>query len=54
MTIENTASKLIRGDGRTHVVTHQANLPAMFRTDEAQAGMKTSFDKLNAYVKTLV
>jgi uncharacterized protein YndB with AHSA1/START domain len=42
------------GDGRTFVVTHQTNVPAMFNTPEAQAGMKSSFDKLNAYAKSLV
>jgi hypothetical protein len=42
------------GDGRTHVVAHQTNVPAMFRSPEAQAGMRTSFDKLNAYAKGLV
>lgn len=42
------------GDGRTHVVALQTNVPEMFRSPEAQAGMKTSFDKLNAYAKSLV
>lgn len=38
------------GDGRTEVITHQANLPAMFRSAEAQAGFKTSLDRFDAYV----
>jgi uncharacterized protein YndB with AHSA1/START domain len=38
------------GDGRTEVITHQANLPAMFRSPEAQAGFKTSLDRFDAYV----
>jgi uncharacterized protein YndB with AHSA1/START domain len=41
------------GDGRTHVLTHQTNVPEMFRSPEARAGMITSFDKLNAYAKSL-
>jgi uncharacterized protein YndB with AHSA1/START domain len=42
------------GDGRTHVVSHQTNVPEMFRSPEAQEGMKTSFDKLNEYAKSIV
>jgi uncharacterized protein YndB with AHSA1/START domain len=38
------------GDGRTDVVTHQTNLPEMYRTPEAQAGMQTSFDRFAAYL----
>jgi uncharacterized protein YndB with AHSA1/START domain len=41
------------GDGRTETTTHQTNVPAMFRTDEAQAGLATSFAKLDAYLLTL-
>jgi hypothetical protein len=40
------------GDGRTEVVVHQTNVPEMFRTPEAQAGMQSSFDKFAAYVAT--
>ena len=39
-------------DGRTEAVIHQTNVP-MFRTAEAQAGMASSFDKMDAYLKTL-
>ena len=39
-----------RGDGTTEVVTHQTNVPEMYRSPEAQAGMQTSFDKFEAYV----
>ena len=38
------------GDGRTEVVTHQANVPEMYRGPEAQAGMQSSFDRFAAYV----
>jgi uncharacterized protein YndB with AHSA1/START domain len=41
------------GDGRCETVTHQTNVPAMFLTPEAQAGMRSSFDKFDAYLKTL-
>ena len=41
------------GDGRTEVITHQTNLPAMFATPEAQAGFKTSLDRFEAYLATL-
>ncbi len=33
------------GDGRTEVVTHPTNVPAMYRSPEAQAGLRTSFDR---------
>jgi uncharacterized protein YndB with AHSA1/START domain len=41
------------GDGRTEVVTHQTNVPEMYRSPEAQAGMQSSFDRFAAYVATL-
>jgi uncharacterized protein YndB with AHSA1/START domain len=41
------------GDGRTETITHQTNVPEMFRTPEAQAGMTSSFDKMAAYMATL-
>lgn len=41
------------GDGRTEVVTHQTNVPAAFRTPEAQRGFQTSLDRFAAYVATL-
>ncbi|MCU1454906.1 MAG: hypothetical protein JWN46_3052 [Acidimicrobiales bacterium] len=41
------------GDGRTEVVVHQSNVPEMYRTPEAQAGMQSSFDRFAAYVAGL-
>ena len=41
------------GDNRTEVVAHQTNVPEMFRSDEAQAGLQTSFDRFEAYLRTL-
>ena len=42
------------GDGRTEVSIHQTNLPAMYRSPEAQAGFNTSLDRFAAYLSTLV
>jgi len=42
------------GDGRSQVVTHQTNVPAEFRSPEAQAGFRTSLDRYDAYLATLV
>lgn len=41
------------GDGRTEVVTHQTNVPEMYRSPEAEAGMLSSFDRFAAYLATL-
>ena len=41
------------GDGRTETVAHQTNVPEMFRSAEAQAGMESSFEKLAAYLATI-
>jgi len=41
-------------EGHTEVTTHQTNVPAMYRSPEAQAGMQSSFDKCDAYLETLV
>jgi uncharacterized protein YndB with AHSA1/START domain len=41
------------GNGTTEVVTHQTNVPEMYMSAEAQAGMQSSFDKFEAYVGTL-
>jgi uncharacterized protein YndB with AHSA1/START domain len=41
------------GAGRTETVTYQTNVPDMFRSAEAQAGMQTSFDRMAAYLATL-
>jgi uncharacterized protein YndB with AHSA1/START domain len=42
------------GDGRTEVITHQTNVPAMFRTPEARQGFESSLDRCDAYLATLV
>jgi uncharacterized protein YndB with AHSA1/START domain len=41
------------GNGTTEVVAHQTNVPEMFRSPEAQAGMQSSFDRFAAYVASL-
>lgn len=41
------------GDGRTEIITHQTNLPAMFRTPQAQDGFATSLDRFDAYMADL-
>jgi uncharacterized protein YndB with AHSA1/START domain len=41
------------GDGRTEVITHQRNVPAPYRSPEAQAGFATSLDRCAAYVIAL-
>ena len=41
------------GDGSTEVVTHQTNVPEMFRTPEARKGFLTSLDRCEAYLATL-
>ena len=51
MTSSTTFTDL--GDGRTEVVTHQTNVPEMYRTAEAQAGMQSSLDRFAAYVSGL-
>lgn len=38
------------GNGRCETVTHQTNVPAMYRTPESKAGMESSFDKMAAYL----
>jgi uncharacterized protein YndB with AHSA1/START domain len=40
------------GDGRTEVRIHQANVPAMYLSPEAQSGFKSSLDKFAAYLAT--
>jgi len=40
-------------DGRTEVVTHQTNVPAAYRSAEAQAGFATSLDRFGAYLARL-
>jgi uncharacterized protein YndB with AHSA1/START domain len=41
------------GDGRTQVTIEQSNMPAAYLTEEAQAGFRTSLDKLEGYLVTL-
>ena len=41
------------GDGRCETFIHQTNVPEMFRSPDAQAGMLSSFDKMAAYLTTL-
>jgi uncharacterized protein YndB with AHSA1/START domain len=41
------------GDGRTETVTHQTNVPPMYLSPEAQAGLETSFVKMDAYLAAL-
>ena len=41
------------GDGRTEVITHQTNVPEMYRSAEAQAGMQTSLDRFDVYLAEL-
>ncbi len=41
------------GDGRCETTTHQTNVPEMFRSPDAQAGMLSSFDRMDAYLATL-
>jgi uncharacterized protein YndB with AHSA1/START domain len=45
-----TISFVDLGNERTEVITHQTNVPEMYRSPEAQAGMQSSFDKFEAYV----
>jgi uncharacterized protein YndB with AHSA1/START domain len=40
-------------DGRTEVITQQTNIPARYRSPEAQAGFSTSLDRLDAYLDGL-
>lgn len=42
------------GGGRTEVITHQTNVPEMYRAPEAVAGMTSSFDRFDAYLVTIV
>jgi hypothetical protein len=42
-----------RGDGTTEVVIHQTNVPEMYRSAQAQAGLQSSFDRFAAYLATL-
>ena len=52
--MENRSTFVDLGDGRTEVTIHQTNVPAMFRTPEAQTGFKSSLDRFAAYLSTQV
>jgi uncharacterized protein YndB with AHSA1/START domain len=39
--------------GRSEVTIHQTNVPEMYRTPEAQAGMQSSFDRFDAYLRSI-
>jgi len=41
------------GDGRTEAVTHQTNVPQAYLTAEAQAGFRTSLDRLDIHLASL-
>jgi hypothetical protein len=41
------------GDNRTEVTIHQTNVPEMYRSPEAQAGMQSSLDRFAEYVSSL-
>jgi hypothetical protein len=41
------------GDGRTEIFSHQSNVPEMYRSPEAQAGMQSSLDRFAEYVSSL-
>jgi uncharacterized protein YndB with AHSA1/START domain len=51
MTVIATFADL--GGARTEVRIHQANVPEMFRSPEAQAGFLTSLDRFAAYLGQL-
>ncbi len=50
MTTASTFTDL--GDGRTRVVIHQTNMPAMYRTEDALEGFNSSLDRFAAYLAT--
>jgi uncharacterized protein YndB with AHSA1/START domain len=52
-TMTTTITLTDLGDGRTEAFTHQTNMPEMYRSEQAQAGMQTSFDRFEAYLGTL-
>jgi uncharacterized protein YndB with AHSA1/START domain len=42
------------GNGTCETIAHQTNVPEMYRTSEAQAGMQSSFDRMAGYMATLL
>jgi uncharacterized protein YndB with AHSA1/START domain len=51
MTTTSTFTDL--GDSRTEMRIHQVNVPAEFRSPEAQAGFMSSLDRCAAYLAEL-
>ena len=49
----NTITFRDLGDGRTEATTVQTNVPEMFRSPEALAGMDLAFDRMDEYVSGL-
>ena len=41
------------GDGRTEVLTHQTNVPAMYADPQARKGFETSLTRFEEYVAAL-
>lgn len=41
------------GDGRSEIVLHQADVPEMYRSPEAEAGLNSSFDRLVEHLSSL-
>jgi uncharacterized protein YndB with AHSA1/START domain len=41
------------GDGTTDAMTHQTNVPEMYRSADAQAGMQSSFDRFEDYLTSI-
>jgi uncharacterized protein YndB with AHSA1/START domain len=50
----NTSTFTDLGNDRTEVVIHQRNVPAVFRSPEAQQGFNASLDRFAAYLATVV
>jgi uncharacterized protein YndB with AHSA1/START domain len=48
-----TATFTDLGGGKTEVFTHQTNVPEMYLSSEAQAGMQSSFDRFATYLSSL-
>jgi uncharacterized protein YndB with AHSA1/START domain len=42
------------GDGRTSLVIHQRNVPEAMRAPELRAGFRTSLDKFEAHLASIV
>jgi uncharacterized protein YndB with AHSA1/START domain len=51
--VTTTSTLLDLGGDRTEVQIHQVNVPAAFRSPDAQAGFSTSLDRFAAYLGKL-